>query len=85
MLATPAPADIPLAARSQGTDGTTLVDVKLDAKGSVTGAAISQSSGNASLDVVALGMARDATYSPATHDCKPVASTYTFSVKFAAW
>jgi TonB family protein len=85
VLSTPAPPDIPVAARSEGTSGTTLVDVKLDARGTVTGAAVSQSSGNSSLDVVALGMARDSTYSPATHDCKPVASTYSFSVKFVAW
>jgi TonB family protein len=81
----PAPPDIPIPARAEGTSGTTLVDVKLDAQGTVTGATISQSSGNTSLDVIALGMARDSTYSPATHDCKPVASTYTFSVKFVAW
>lgn len=85
VLSTPAPPDIPVAARTEGTSGTTLVNVKLDAHGAITGAAISQSSGNTSLDVVALGMARDSTYSPATHDCKPVASTYTFSVKFVAW
>lgn len=85
VLSTPAPPDIPVAARTDGTSGTTLVNVKLDARGAITGAAISQSSGNPSLDVVALGMARDSTYSPATHDCKPVASTYTFSVKFVAW
>ena len=85
VLSTPAPPDIPNAARAESTNGTTLVDVKLNARGGVTGAAVSQSSGNSSLDVVALGMARDSTYSPATHDCKPVASTYTFSVKFVAW
>lgn len=82
---TPAPPDIPIAARAQGTSGITLVAVKLDAHGAITSAAISQSSGNTSLDVIALAMARDSTYSPATHDCKPVASTYTFSVKFVAW
>ncbi len=85
ILSTPAPPDIPIGARAQGTSGTTLVAVKLDAHGAITSAAVSQSSGNASLDVVALGMARDSMYSPATHDCKPVASTYTFSVKFVAW
>lgn len=85
VLSTPAPPDIPVAARSEGTSGITLVDVKLDAQGTVTGAAVAQSSGNSSLDVVALGMARDSTYKAATHDCKAVASTYTFSVKFVAW
>jgi protein TonB len=85
VVTTPAPPDIPLGARPQGTNGTTLVNVKLDAQGAVTGATISQSSGNTSLDVVALGMARDSTYKAATHDCKAVASTYTFSAKFVAW
>lgn len=85
VLSTPAPPDIPIGARTEGTSGTTLVAVKLDDRGAITGATISQSSGNTSLDVVALGMARDSTYSPATHDCKPVASMYTFSVKFVAW
>ncbi len=27
----------------------------------------------------------DARYTPAVHDCKPIASAYTFSVKFVAW
>ena len=36
-------------------------------------------------DVVAVGMARDARYSAALRDCKPVAGSYTFSVKFVAW
>jgi protein TonB len=82
---TPPPPDIPIAARAEGTSGTTLVEVKLDAQGNVIGANVSQSSGNPSLDLVAAGMARAATYQPATHDCKPVASNYTFSVKFVAW
>lgn len=85
VLNTPAPPDIPLGARPQGTNGTAEINVKLDAQGGVTGATIAQSSGNTSLDVVALGMARDSTYKAATHDCKAVASTYTFSVKFVAW
>ena len=85
VLATPQPPEIPGAARAEGTNGTTTVDVKLDAQGTVTGATIAQSSGNTALDVVALGMARDARYAPATHDCKAVASTYAFSVKFVAW
>jgi hypothetical protein len=46
---------------------------------------VSQSTGNTSLDLVAVSMARDARYSPALHDCKPIAAAYDFSVKFVAW
>jgi TonB family protein len=85
VVATPSPPDIAPDARAKGTSGVTLVGVRLDASGYVTGADVTQSSGNSSLDLVALAMAREARYSPALHDCKPVASAYTFSVKFVAW
>jgi periplasmic protein TonB len=85
VVATPAPPDIAPDARASGTSGVALVGVRLDANGQVTGADVTQSTGNSSLDLVALAMAREARYSPAFHDCKPVASAYTFSVKFVAW
>jgi periplasmic protein TonB len=85
VVATPPPPDIAPDARASGTSGVALVNVQLDASGQVADAAIRQSSGNSSLDLVALEMARDARYSPALRDCKPVASAYTFSVKFVAW
>jgi periplasmic protein TonB len=85
VVTTPSPPDIPVNVRAQAASGVALVDVHLDAQGAVTDAKVSQSTGNPSLDLVAVGMARDAQYSPATHACKPVASTYTFSVKFVAW
>ncbi|HEY9179906.1 MAG TPA: TonB family protein, partial [Candidatus Baltobacteraceae bacterium] len=59
--------------------------VQIDPKGAVTNAAVSQSSGNSGLDAVAMQMAKSASYSPALVKCKPVASTYTYSVKFVAW
>lgn len=77
--------DIPIAARSEGTAGTAVVKVQLDAQGAVTRVDVSQSTGNSALDLVAASMARAATYTPALHDCKPVAADYTFSVKFFAW
>lgn len=82
---TPPQPDISSAARTDGTSGIALIDVQLDAQGAVTGAAVSHGTGNTSLDTVALDMARGARYSPALHDCKPVAAAYTFSVKFYAW
>ena len=85
VVATPSPPEIPVSVRAQGTSGTALVDVHLDAQGAVTDAKVSQGTGNPSLDLVAVGMARNAQYSPATRACKAVASTYTFSVKFVSW
>jgi TonB family protein len=85
VIATPSPPDIPVDVRAQATAGVALVDVQLDAQGTVTGAKVSQSTGNPSLDLVAVGMARNAQYSPALRACKPIASNYTFSVKFVAW
>jgi protein TonB len=81
----PSPPEIAPAARTEGTSGTALVRVQLDATGQVTNAGVTQSSGNTSLDLVAVAMARDARYTPALHDCKPIAGAYTFSVKFVAW
>jgi TonB family protein len=85
VVATPAPPDIPVSVRAQGTSGVALVDVHLDEQGTVIDAKVSQSTGNTSLDVIAVSLARNAQYSPATRACKPVASSYTFSVKFLAW
>ncbi len=85
VLATPGPPDIAPAARASATNGVASIAVTLDATGQVTGASVERSSGNGSLDVVALQMAREARYAPALHDCKAVASTYDFSVKFVAW
>jgi TonB family protein len=81
----PSPPDIAPAARTSGTNGVALVRVQLDPTGQVTSAGVAQSTGNTSLDLVAVTMARDARYTPALHDCKPIAGAYTFSVKFFAW
>jgi periplasmic protein TonB len=85
VVTTPPPPDIAPAARASGTSGTALITVQLDAGGQVSGASVTQSTGNSSLDLVAVSMARDARYTPALRDCKPIASAYTFSVKFVAW
>jgi periplasmic protein TonB len=85
IAASPAPPDIAPAARAEGTNGTALVRVALDPNGQVTGTGVMQSTGNSSLDLVAVGMARDARYTPALRNCKPIAGDYTFSVKFVAW
>jgi TonB family protein len=77
--------DVPNAARTQGTDGTAAVDVRLDERGEVTATSVSHGTGNTSLDSIAVSLAREARYTPAMRDCRAVASAYTFTVKFFAW
>lgn len=85
VVATPPPPEIAPEARVAGTSGTALVKVQLDPTGAITSTSVTQTTGNSSLDLVAVAMARDARYSPPLHDCKPIAGIYTFSVKFVAW
>lgn len=85
VVAIPPQPDIPNDVRASGTSGVAAVDVRLDAHADVTSATVSQSTGNSSLDLVAVAMARGATYSPALHACKPVTGNYTFRVRFFAW
>jgi TonB family protein len=82
---TPPAPDIPASVRADATSGTAQVAVALDATGQIVGANVAQSTGNSSLDLVAVAMARAARYSAALHDCKPIAGSATFSVKFVAW
>ncbi len=83
--ATPPITDIPPDVRAAKVSGTAAVQVALDPQGRVTGATVTQSTGNSGLDNVAVDMARSATYSPKLESCKAVAGTYTFTVDFAAW
>jgi TonB family protein len=71
--------------RAQMTNGIARILVHLDARGAILDANVAASTGNTSLDLIALGMAKNATYSPAYAACKPVAGEYTFSAKFIAW
>ncbi|MBV8639261.1 MAG: TonB family protein [Candidatus Eremiobacteraeota bacterium] len=82
---TPEPPDIAPDARGDATSGTATVRVSLDETGAVQQTTVVQSSGNPSLDLVAVTMARTAHYTPATHACKPVASEYLFKARFNAW
>lgn len=83
--ATADPIEIPPEVRALKKSGTAAIQVQLDPQGNVTNATIAQSSGNPGLDEVATQMAKSATYTPALTKCKPVASTYTFTVQFSAW
>jgi TonB family protein len=85
VLEEPTAPPIAAAARALDVSGTAAIEVQLDSGGAVTGAAISQSTGDPTFDALAVGMARDAKYSPARHACKAVASTYLFRVQFYAW
>jgi protein TonB len=85
VTATPDVGEIPPEVRVAKISGTAAIQVSLDPDGRVTNAAIAQSTGNAGLDNVAIQMARSATYTPKMVDCKAVAGTYTFTVKFVAW
>lgn len=85
VAATPPPVEIPPQTRASKVSGTAAIRIEIGPQGNVTSAAVSQSSGSTGLDAVAMQMAKSATYTPALVKCKPVASTYTFTVKFVAW
>lgn len=71
--------------RGEGKSGTTAVLVKLDPNGAVLDTTVAVTSGSPALDLVAISILQKATYSPATHDCKPIASQVTVQVPFTAW
>ena len=85
LIVAPSPAPIPADVRAQATDGIARILVRLDSQGAVLGSTVVQSSGNRSLDAVAQTLAQTGRYTPAFKSCKAIASSYTFSVKFAAW
>ena len=83
--ATAAPVAIPADARASKVNGTAAIQLHIGPQGQITAATIAQSSGSAALDAVAEQMAKGAAYTPALVKCKPVASVYTYTVKFVAW
>ncbi|MDH2908679.1 MAG: TonB family protein [Candidatus Eremiobacteraeota bacterium] len=85
MLAEPTAPPIDPATRAQRTTGTSTIAVAVDALGAFRNATIQSSSGNAALDVLALQMAKNAEYAAATRNCRAVAGTMLFRVKFQAW
>jgi TonB family protein len=80
----PAP-EISPDARGGHVSGITQVRVVVNASGGIESANVVASSGSDALDLVAVGMAKDAQYAPAMHACKAIASDYTFSVRFIAY
>jgi TonB family protein len=70
------------AARAVHAAGTTVLRVDLDETSSVVGAFIVRSSGYAPLDRAALAAAQKSSYRTESFACRPVASTYQFTVSF---
>ncbi len=75
--------DPPVAAMQNRISGMVKVLVSLDADGRVVDATIEKSDA-AVLNAASLTAARQSTYQPALHDCKPVPSRYTFAVEYSA-
>jgi TonB family protein len=74
--------DTPALAQQQGIQGTVQILVSLDTDGKVTSTRI-QSSPSAVLNAAALAAARQSTFQPELRDCKPVPSTFVYSVEFS--
>jgi TonB family protein len=70
------------AARALRATGTTVVRVDLDETSTVIGSAVVRSSGYAPLDRAALAAAQKSSYRTESFACRPVASTYQFTVTF---
>ena len=83
IMQTPDPPEITTTARGTAFAGNISVLVKLDPNGVVADATVPVTSGNTSFDVVAIGLAKRAIYAPATHECKGIASEYTFIATFS--
>ena len=77
------PDDLP-AARAVRASGTTVLRVDLDETSTVVGAQIIRSSGYAPLDRAALAAAQKSSYRTESFACRPVASTYQFTVTFGS-
>ena len=78
----PVQADPVPAARALRATGTTIVRVDLDETSTVVGSAVVRSSGYAPLDRAALAAAQKSSYRTESFACRPVASTYQFTVTF---
>jgi len=73
----------PPGAQAVHANGIAIVRVELDETSNVIEARIVRSTGFAPLDFAALAAARAATYRTQTFNCRPVASSYQFTVSFA--
>lgn len=63
-----------------GTNGSAMIALRLDARGTVTSAAVVVGSGSAAADRAALRTARTLEFFPETADCRPVPGSYVAEV-----
>jgi hypothetical protein len=73
----------PAGAKAVHANGITIVRVELDETSAVVASQVVRSSGFAPLDAVALAAARSATYHTETFDCRPVASSFQYTISVA--
>jgi TonB family protein len=76
------PPETPVIAANLHLTGTTVVEVNLDAHGTVVGATVAVPSGSPILDRAALAAAEASSFRPERRDCLPVAGSYLFDVVF---
>ncbi len=76
--------EIPPLAKLEGASGDALVRIDLKPDGTLAGATISQSSGNAVLDREALRVARESEYGPGVESCHALSGSYLYRVSFGA-
>jgi TonB family protein len=74
--------ETPAMATSMHLTGTTLVQVDLDASGSIVGTLVAKSSGTPILDLAALRATRASTFRSQVQNCLAFAGSYLFEVQF---
>ena len=75
--------DYPQVCANENAAGHVIVDVTIDAGGSLAAAWVGQTSGFACLDEAALDAAKESTYNPKEVDGRPVAETYLILYEFS--
>lgn len=80
----PVQPDLPAGARAIHATGTATVRVDLDESSVVVGVEVTRSSGYAPLDRAAIAAAMKSSFKTETFACRPIASSYAFTVSFAA-
>ncbi len=81
MIAAPTP-EPPAIAVMYGLTGSAVVNVQLNADGSIGGTSIAKTSGSPTLDGAALAAANASSFRPEVRDCAPVSGSYLFEVDF---
>jgi TonB family protein len=77
-----APPDYPRSERTRRANGLSIVEVAVNAAGTVTDAWTFLSSGSSAFDGVALASAEASTFTPGTAFCQPAGGLYLFNAEF---